>query len=99
MPNIAPEELSPTVEWALVSVPYLACHKDADYASPVIDSFRDGDILEVKGNCMIQVDDTKEKWFALNDGWVPSSAVKIYSNKLKAESAKKEDSASTGTKK
>ncbi len=94
MPKIAPEELSPRIEWALISDPYVACRKEADYESSTIASFRKGEIYEITGNCTIVLDkgsedETKEKWYALGDGWVPSSAVKVYSNKLKAEQAKK----------
>ena len=89
MQKLSPEDLSPRIEWALISDPYVACHKDASYESPVIASFRKGEIYEIKGNCTIIVDETKEKWYALEEGWIPSSAVKVYSNKLKAEQAKK----------
>ena len=94
MPKIALEELSPRIEWALISDPYVACRKEADYESATIASFRKGEIYEITGNCTIVLDkgsedETKEKWYALGDGWVPSSAVKVYSNKLKAEQAKK----------
>lgn len=89
MQDLSPEDLSPRIEWALISDPYVACHKEASYESQVIASFRKGEIYEIKGNCTIIVDETKEKWYALEEGWIPSSAVKVYSNKLKAEQAKK----------
>ena len=89
MQELSPEDLSPRIEWALISDPYVACHKESSYESPVIASFRKGEIYEIKGNCTIIVDETKEKWYALEEGWIPSSAVKVYSNKLKAEQAKK----------
>ena len=88
--QLAPEALSPRIEWALVSDPYVACRKEAGYEFETIASFRKGELHEIKGNCTVLVDDTKELWYALGDGWVPSSAVKVYSNKLKAEKAKKE---------
>lgn len=90
MQNIAPEALSPRIEWALVSAPYVACRKEAGYEFETIASFRKGEIYEIKGNCTVLVDDTQELWYALEDGWVPSNAVNVYSNKLKAEKAKKE---------
>ena len=95
MPDISPEELSPRISWALISDPYVACHKEASYESATISSFRKGDLYEIKGNCTIIVDkgekdEKKELWYALGDGWIPSKAVKVYSNKLKAEKAKSE---------
>lgn len=95
------DELSPRVEWALVTDPYVACREQAGYEFPTVASFRKGEIYEVQGNCVIKVeyeDDSQksrktitknETWYALENGWVPESAVKIFSNKLKAESAKK----------
>ena len=90
MQTLLPEELSPRVEWALVSDPYVACRQEASYESPTVASFRKGEIYEIKGNCRIIVDGKKELWYAIEEGWVPSSTVKVYSNKLKAEKAKKE---------
>ena len=90
MPNIAPEDLSPRIEWALISDPYVACRKEASYESETIASFRKGELYEIIGNRTVLVDDTKELWYALKDGWVPSSAIRVYSNKLKAENAKTE---------
>lgn len=89
MQPLSMEELSPRVEWALVSDPYVACRKEAGYESETVASFRKGEIYEVKGNRMIRIDDTTEKWYALGDGWVPSGAVQVYSNRLRAESARK----------
>ena len=88
MQPLAPQDLSPRIEWALISDPYVACHAEAGYESPVIASFRKGEIYEIVGNCTVIVDDTKELWYAIENGWIPSSAVKVYSNKLKAEKAK-----------
>lgn len=90
MQNLAPEDLSPRIQWALISDPYVALRKDAGYESQSIASFRKGEIHEIKGNCTVVVDESKEVWYALEDGWVPSSGIKIYSNKLKAEQARKE---------
>lgn len=93
MPDIAPEELSPRISWALISDPYVACHKEAGYEFATIASFRKGELYEIKGNRTIIVDkgekdEKKELWYAIEEGWVPSSTVKIYSNKLKAEKAR-----------
>ena len=94
MQSLAPQDLSPRIEWALIKDPYAACRKDASYESETIASFRKGEIYEIKGNCTVVIDkgekdEKKELWYALEDGWTPSSAVKVYSNKLKAEQAKK----------
>ncbi|MBQ8014319.1 MAG: hypothetical protein IJ257_08030 [Treponema sp.] len=94
MQELAPQDLSPRISWALVSDPYVACHKEASYESSTIASFRKGEIYEIKGERTLVIDkgekdEKKELWYALEEGWIPSSAVKVYSNKLKAEQAKK----------
>ena len=83
-------ELSPRIEWALVSDPYVACRAEAGYEFETVASFRKGEIYEVKGKKTVLVDEKKEIWYALGEGWVPSNALKVFSNKLKAEKAKKE---------
>lgn len=89
MQSLAPEDLSPRIDWVLVTNPYVACHKEASYESQVIASLRKDEIYEVKGNCMVTVDEeTKELWYAVGEGWVPSYSVKVFSNRLKAENAR-----------
>ncbi len=87
------EELSPRVEWALITDPYVACRNKAGYENSTVASFRKGEIYEVRGNCTVKVDignkkERAEKWYALEDGWIPGSAVRIFSNKMKAQNAK-----------
>lgn len=88
MQELAPEDLSPRIEWALIADPYVACRNEAGYESATVASFRKGEIYEIRGRCTVAVDDSKELWYALEEGWIPSSAVKVYSNKLKAEKAR-----------
>lgn len=88
------DELSPRVEWALITDPYVACRESAGYENSTVASFRKGEIHEVLGNCTIKVEiDNKkeraEKWYALENGWIPGSAARIFSNKMKAQNAKK----------
>ena len=88
------DELSPRVEWALITDPYVACRERAGYDNSAVASFRKGEIHEVLGNCTVKVEiDNKkeraEKWYALENGWIPGSAVRIFSNRMKAQNAKK----------
>lgn len=92
------DELSPSVEWALVTDPYVACRGQAGYEFPTVASLRKGEIYEIEGNKTVEVTDEmpdgkesvkKETWYALSGGWVPGSAIRIFSNKLKAQSARK----------
>ena len=80
----------PGVQWAVVSVPYAACRESPDYSAPIKSQFRKGQILMVTGEQTVQIDkDTKELWYAFDDGWIPSSLLNIYRNKFQAEAAVK----------
>ena len=76
----------PGVQWAVVSVPYAACRESPDYSAPTKSQFREGQILMVTGEQTVQIDrDTKELWYAFDDGWIPSSLLKVCRNKFQAE--------------
>ena len=84
-----PLATQPGVEWAVVSVPYTACYAACDYASAVSTHYRRGAVLQVEGEqtLFLEGSERREKWYAFAEGWLPESAVEIYSNKLRAESA------------
>ncbi len=76
----------PGVQWAVVSVPYAACRESPDYSAPVTSQFREGQILMVTGEQTVQIDkETKELWYAFDDGWIPSPLLRIFRNKFQAE--------------
>lgn len=84
-----PLALAPTVEWAVVTIPYAACYADYGYEHAVQTHFRRGVVLQVLGEqtVMMGEGERSEKWYAFSDGWMPESAVSLYTNKLRAESA------------
>lgn len=85
--NSQPLSLEPGVEWVLITSPYVACHKNAGYEEDVVTYFRRGQILMVQGKKTIPVDDSMETWYAFDEGWVPQSCLRVFSNKLKAQAA------------
>lgn len=86
--TLAPEDLSPRIEWALVALPYVACKEEPSYEAQTVQAFRKGELYEITGNRTIVVDGEKELWYAVESGWIPSNTVQVYSNKLKAERAR-----------
>lgn len=84
-----PKALQPGVEWLLVESPYASCHENAGYDEDVTNHLRRGEIRMVKGNQTVKTDGIIEKWYLIDEGWMPDSSVHIYSNRLKAENAKK----------
>lgn len=84
-----PFAIHPETQWALIIDPYVACRSEAAYESAVNDYFRRGDIKIIKGIRSVKGEDGYENWVSFEEGWVPQSSLKIYSNRLRAQSALK----------
>lgn len=84
-----PLATSPSVVWAVVSVPYAACYENSGYNASVTTHYRRGTVLQVLGEETVVLTDSKklENWYCFSDGWLPESAVQLYTNKLRAETA------------
>ncbi len=85
---LAKDALEPGVEWLLVTSPYAACYKEPDYESEVTGHLRRGEIRKLEGSSVIKTDDVFENWYFVQEGWIAGSGAKIYSNMLKAETAR-----------
>ncbi len=85
--NSDPYAVEPGVEWILVTAPYAACYSEPGYGASVSEHLRKGVIRRVLGTQSVKVDGNFEKWYSLDEGWIPGSFVQVYSNKLKAEKA------------
>ncbi len=84
-------EVFPTIQWAVIKNPYVACYKEAGYESVIISNLRKGDLVQIEGNCTVQVDSKKrETWYAVSGGWIPSSAMTIYNSYRCALSVQKQ---------
>ena len=88
--SLEPMAIEPGVEWLLVTSPYTACHKEAGYENPVESYLRRGESRVVEGSSTVKIDDNYEKWFFVKEGWIPENCAKIFSNKLRAQTAKSE---------
>lgn len=82
--NSTPLAMAPDVQWALVVDPYSAFRAEASWTSDVTGHCRKGDIFQVLG---ASFDAEREEWLNFTFGWLPLSAVSVYSNRYKAESA------------
>lgn len=77
-----PLALAPDVSWAVITEPYVAFKKDMSWDAEVTTYCRKGEILQVIGT---SVDKQKQTWYRFENGWVPSSSLSVYSNRLKAQ--------------
>mgnify|MGYP001775717438 CR=1 FL=1 len=80
--NSEPLALAPDVQWAVVSEPYAAFKESKDWSASVIGHCRKGDVLQIKGKSL---DSKNEVWYYFEQGWLHSSSVLVYSNRLRAQ--------------
>lgn len=80
--NSEPLALAPDVQWAVVSEPYAAFKESKDWSASVIGHCRKGDVLQIKGKSF---DSKNEIWYYFEQGWLHSSSVLVYSNRLRAQ--------------
>lgn len=85
--NSEPLALAPDITWAVVLDPYAAYRNTTSWDSHVVNYCRKGDILQVTGRATINGSGT---WYKFDSGWLPESAVRLYSNRFRAETAAKQ---------
>lgn len=83
--------LTPGVEWAVVTDPYAAYRTDAGFENTVSGEGRRGDIVLVIGKCFVNNKESSSEgtteWYKFEKGWLDSSVISLYDNKMKAVSA------------
>jgi hypothetical protein len=79
-----PLALAPDVSWAVILDPYAGYRKLPSWNSEVKSYCRKGDILQVLGETAVK---DSGNWFEFKGGWLPETAVTVYNNRLKAETA------------
>lgn len=82
--NSYPLALAPDISWALVTDPYASFRDDSDWEADTTSHVRKGAILQVIGK---SIDKKKIVWYKFDEGWLPSSCLTIYSNRMKAQTA------------
>lgn len=76
-----PLALAPDVKWAVVSEPYSAYKKDADWSADIAGHCRRGEILQVLGKTEVN----GENWYYFENGWLAETSISIYTNRFKAK--------------
>ena len=79
-----PLALAPDISWAVVLDPYAAYRPIPSWDSAAAGYCRKGDILQVTGKAAVK---ESGMWYKFKDGWLSESAVTIYANRYRAESA------------
>ena len=82
----------PGSNWAVVKEPLVGLYETDSYESKVNNHVRRGDVMEVTGKRIStrkNADGQKvvSVWYGFEDGWLESSAVTNYDNKMQAEKA------------
>ena len=79
-----PLALAPDISWAVVLDPYAAYRTSPSWDAAADSYCRKGDILQVTGKAAVKESGV---WYKFKDGWLSESAVTIYANRYRAESA------------
>ena len=82
-----PLALAPDVEWCVVTEPYVAYKKEADWGSTVTGHCRKGEILQILGK---HPDSGGERWYYTDKGWLSEISISVYSNRYKAQKVSEE---------
>lgn len=82
--------LAMDIQWAVVSDPYVAFRVEPGFEKDVKDHGRMGDILMVQGKRYFIQDGENVFWYYFDEGWLEENSIRVYDNKLKAETASKE---------
>ena len=70
------------MEWGVVVEPYVGYKKESNWASPVTGHCRKGEIIQILGK---RQDETGEKWYYTEKGWISEISINVYSNRYKAQ--------------
>ncbi len=80
-------DLGPGKEWAIITEPYIAFYTEPAKTSVVSSHGRKADILEIQGKRIIIGKDKNTLWYEFEKGWLESSSIAVFSNKIQAEHA------------
>ncbi len=76
-------------EWAVVTEPYVAFRERPEPSSNVAAHGRLGDIVQIQGKSLVpdEKQNASTLWYLFEEGYVSSSSVVVYSNRLQAQTA------------
>ena len=76
-----PLALAPDILWALVVVPYAGYCTEPSWEAAISGHCRRGDILQIESKSIAR---DASGWYRCADGWLPESAVIVYTNRYRA---------------
>ena len=76
--------------WAVVIDPYAIYRKEPSLSATVAGYGRRGAVQEIIGQRIILEEKKQVIWYEFSSGWLPETAIQVYSNELKAQSAANE---------
>jgi hypothetical protein len=79
--------ISTADRFALILEPYVSLRDQPGESGITVAHGRKGDIFEVTGKRIVQVDDKNVIWVNLGSGWVIAESVELYSSREKAQTA------------
>ncbi|MCI1208054.1 MAG: hypothetical protein LKF96_01235 [Treponema sp.] len=82
-----PLSLAPDIEWVAITEPYVGFHSMPDWSSAVSEYCRRGDVFQIEGKKLTETGKGQVWWYLFDAGWLPQSAVAVYSNRFKALTA------------
>lgn len=85
--NSDPLALAPDVSWALVNDPYAAFREETSWDSEAVGYCKLGNYFPILASATVSGENGNETWYLFEGGWLPSSAVSVYPNKLRAAKA------------
>lgn len=83
------ENLSTSTQWCIITDPYASFFSEPSKTSAITTHGRKSDILNVIGKKIILNEDKKELWYEFDKGWLESSSIRVFSNKLQAQQESK----------
>lgn len=75
---------------ALITDPYISMRDKSGLTGITAAHGRRGEIYEITGVELVESEKGLETWYNLGTGWVPSSAIRVFSDRSKASTAAKE---------
>ncbi|MBR2461683.1 MAG: hypothetical protein IKB33_00980 [Spirochaetaceae bacterium] len=77
-------------QWGVVIDPYAIYRKEPNLSAPVAGYGRRGAVQEIVGQRIVTEEKKQVIWYQFSSGWLPETAIQVYSNELKAQSAANE---------
>jgi len=84
----------PGTEWAVVTEPIACLRADIGFEEKVNVRVRIGDMMQVRGRKIVRIETAEGRessmvWYLFDRGWMEETSLKVFDNKMRAESMSK----------